>query len=111
MSEENKKEILAQAQALNDQELEDVAGGKTCVCAIGGGGEANQRGEKVCVCVAVGSGDFNAEGEKVFAHPGRCFCALGGGGDSTADALKTKCGGTGNFDSELDNRHFWPGNE
>ena len=80
MSEEKKNEILDQAKALDDQELSDIAGGKKCLCAIGGGGEASE-GEKTCVCVVGGGGEFNSLGEKELYEKERCTCVVGGAGE------------------------------
>ena len=91
MSEENKREILDQAQALNDQELTDVAGGARCYCAIGGGGTADQRGEKTCACAVYGQGDYNSEGTTATGANKRCTCYVGGGGINTNDGIQSRC--------------------
>ena len=85
MSEEKKNEVLNQAQALDDKELGDVAGGKGCFCALGGGGTADQAGEKTCACVAAGAGEWNSEGAAIAEKKTRCYCALGGDGASRKD--------------------------
>ena len=55
MSEEKKEEVLDQEKALDMNELDAVAGGKKCYCAIGGGGEPDSV-DKTCACVFAGSG-------------------------------------------------------
>ena len=60
---------------LNDDELDAVAGGADCYCAIGGGGEKGVSDE-VCACVAAGGGGI---GNSELA---RCICFLGGFGDT-----------------------------
>ena len=84
MSEEKKNEVMNQAQALSDQELGDVTGGKDCYCVVGGGGEA-EWGEKTCACALGGGGQYNAEGQAELGKEIRCFCALGGGGTNYSD--------------------------
>ena len=62
---------------LSDDELDAVAGGKKCYCAVGGGGEKSS-GETTCACVAQGMGYIYDEyGEKRL----RCVCPLGGYGE------------------------------
>ena len=63
-------------QDVSDDELDAVAGGKACYCAVGGGGEANSN-EKVCACVLVGVGEM-ADGKE------RCDCCVGGYGADKA---------------------------
>lgn len=66
------------AGELSDDELDAVAGGKTCVCVAGGGGTGEDAtGTKTCACVMIGNGDMQS-GER------RCVCALGGGGQDHA---------------------------
>ncbi len=71
---------------LSDDELEAVAGGKACYCAVGGGGEAD-RGDKVCACVLYGYGrvtGFNGPLKdcSMIGDPFvRCLCTLGGYGE------------------------------
>lgn len=60
---------------LSDDELNAVAGGKTCVCVFGGGGERSKN-DHVCACVAAGLG------ETADKH-NRCTCVLGGSGYNT----------------------------
>ena len=82
MSEEKKDEILSQDKALSGEELADVAGGKYCICGIGGGGEANMAGEKTCACVLGGGGEYDSEGAAKWGSKCRCVCvAIGGGTD------------------------------
>ena len=63
-------------QDVSDDELDAVAGGKACYCAVGGGGEADSN-EKVCACVLVGAGEM-ADGKD------RCACCVGGVGEDKA---------------------------
>ena len=59
---------------VTDDELDTVAGGKLCICVIGGGGEANTyRNTKTCACV-IGGGGQDTDGES------RCNCVIGGAG-------------------------------
>ena len=65
---------------LSEDELDAVAGGKKCYCAIGGGGEKEAgKGDGVCACVVYGEGvgylKDSDEGIK------RCVCGFGGYGD------------------------------
>lgn len=64
---------------LADDELEAVAGGGACFCAIGGGGDADVLprggwGRKTCACVLGGGGQYTDNAT-------RCACVLGGAGD------------------------------
>ena len=43
------------AEQLSDDELETVAGGKKCYCALGGGGTGDGN-EDTCACVVAGAG-------------------------------------------------------
>ena len=79
MSEEKKNEVLNQAEATDEQELSDVAGGKKCYCVVGGGGEASW-GEKTCVCVVGGGGEVNDEGRPLTVKRARCVCTPAGYG-------------------------------
>ena len=58
---------------ISDDELEAVAGGKTCGCAIGGGG-ASSGDQGGCGCWLGGVGAMNDDSI-------RCVCAVGGGGE------------------------------
>ena len=89
MSEEKKNEILDQAKALDDQELSDVAGGKQCYCAIGGGGVAEQHG-KTCACAVVGAGEYGSEVYEEMHEWVRCSCGVYGYGDSYETGLEKK---------------------
>jgi len=65
---------FVQNNELNDDELDAVAGGKECGCAMGGGGEAGGKWDnKVCACV-LGGGGQTADGTC------RCVCTFGGWG-------------------------------
>ena len=67
-------EDLEQKAEMSDDELEAVAGGKACYCAMGGGGEAGGKWDnKVCACVLGGGGEA-ADGNC------RCVCTFGGWG-------------------------------
>ena len=82
MSEEKKNEVLSQDQAISEQEFSDAAGGKRCMCALGGGGEADW-GEKTCACVGGGGGQDNAEGGATGKNVNpRCVCVVGGYGNT-----------------------------
>lgn len=59
---------------LSDDELEAVAGGAECYCAIGGGGTGtHSEHNETCACVALGFGTTDAGGL-------RCSCAAAGYG-------------------------------
>ena len=68
-------------QNISDDEVEAVAGGKVCVCVVGGGGEASP-GEGVCACVIDG---FGFRGDY-----GRCSC-LGAGYGNTNTCPQCSC--------------------
>ncbi|MBQ3484830.1 MAG: Nif11-like leader peptide family RiPP precursor [Clostridia bacterium] len=61
---------------LDENELEAVAGGGECYCAIGGGGTEDSN-DKTCACVALGAG-YSKYGD--FSDPDyeRCICGLAG---------------------------------
>ena len=61
---------LEQKTKLDDDVLDTVAGGKDCVCVLGGGGEWNN---KTCACVMGGGGQTSD------SKP-RCVCAINGWG-------------------------------
>ena len=63
---------------VSDDELDSVAGGKDCYCAMGGGGTASE-GEKTCVCVAGGAGLMQQD----WGGATRCVCVLTGAGQRT----------------------------
>ena len=59
---------------LDEDELDAVAGGKECVCVLGGGGEGGGRWDsKVCACVLGGGGETGDGGC-------RCVCTVNGWG-------------------------------
>ena len=69
-------------------ELSSIAGGKTCVCVVGGGGEKSHDHQQVCACPLVGLGFYEHNcgfhgitGDWTSAI--RCVCDLGGGGKDT----------------------------
>lgn len=91
----------AETGELSDDELEAVAGGKECVCVIGGGGTATSEiYEDTCACVLAGAGrgygyvsnwETNLSGDKeldkVLTGMERCVCAVGGYGDAVGKDL------------------------
>ena len=67
---------------LSEDELDAVAGGKKCYCAVGGGGEAGNN-DLVCACplVGIGSGRVEQVGNPNQRYRiDRCTCAVGGYG-------------------------------
>lgn len=60
---------------VSDDELDAVAGGKTCVCVLGGGGEKSGR-DLLCWCTVEGYGTDIGKNM-------RCGCFVGGGGEDT----------------------------
>ena len=77
-------------EELDVEELEAVAGGKACVCVLGGGGEADRKGQGTCACVGAGWGkvDYSCKLSAIqstgqgYQEGGymRCCCCGGGGG-------------------------------
>ena len=66
---------------VSDEELDAVAGGKTCVCVAGGGGEKDDAEKDCqCICVGIGQGLYGAKAST--EDTVRCFCFGGGGGVS-----------------------------
>ena len=102
MSEEKKNEVLNQAQALDDKELGDVAGGKECYCVVGGGGTA-EKGEETCMCAFGGGGLFNQPGWQAMDKQERCICVGYGQGDT----VRGICGNAGI--EEVDWQYDHPG--
>ena len=96
MSEEKKNEVLDQANALSDQEMKDVAAGAICLCAVGGGGPADQKGEETCACVLGGCGFNDENGMYDAGKDTRCICPAVGYGDDMAAEINRlqKCGCT-----------------
>ena len=72
MPEEKKNEVLDQEKELDADELDAVAGGGDCYCAIGGGGTADEDA-KTCACVLGGGGEYD------YGSP-RCACVAYGEG-------------------------------
>ena len=70
MSDEKKREVLAQENTLEEAELDAVSGGGDCGCAVAGGGTADPK-SKACACVVGGGGAFK---------DGVCRCICGAGG-------------------------------
>ena len=77
-------DFVAPVGELSDDELETVAGGGECYCAMGGGGtkygahgyaEKYWGGLDVCACVVAGFGYYKNGKE-------RCGCAFAGGGSN-----------------------------
>lgn len=64
--------IKPAVQEMDDDELDAVAGGGACVCALGGGGTADNY-HKTCACVAAGVG---LEKE----YESGCYCTIAGYG-------------------------------
>ena len=62
---------------ISDDEVEAVAGGGMCFCAVGGGGTKGDY-DKTCACVLAGAGDGYTHGDKGC----RCECAMAGIGDT-----------------------------
>ena len=58
---------------LSDDDLDTVAGGDKCYCAVGGGGTGNDD-NKTCACVVAGFGFSNSGWD-------RCSCGIGGYGE------------------------------
>ena len=95
------EEDFAETGELSEDELEAVAGGKECVCVIGGGGTATlEIYEDTCACVLAGAGrgygyvsnwETNLSGDKeldkVLTGMERCVCAVGGYGDAVGKDL------------------------
>ena len=93
MSDMEKKEILGQEKNLEKDEMDAVAGGKTCYCGFGGGGEADAGG-KTCACVMGGGGEYNDETATHHGSKVRCICVVAGGGsggDHLSERRKRKC--------------------
>ena len=67
-------DLAQQAIELSDDELDAVAGGNICACAMGGGGGAGGK-DAVCVCVIGGGGESKG-------GSARCGCVLCGTGQS-----------------------------
>ena len=75
---------------LSDDELDAVAGGKACGCALGGGGEISGKHEyghiidDVCACVGfgMGTGWKHNPDTGMYYQVARCACPLAGGGTS-----------------------------
>ncbi len=84
---EDLKQERAPSGELSDDELEAVAGGKACFCAVGGGGERSGQDDSghwtddTCACVAVGAGmGWLRDKNGVYNQKQRCFCTAIGSG-------------------------------
>ncbi len=81
MSDMEKKEILEQEKDLGADELDEVAGGGECVCALGGGGTGDPDYEKTCACVFGGGGEYKSDYAAVMGKSkARCACFGAGSG-------------------------------
>jgi hypothetical protein len=72
-------ELFNEAKQLSDElspeELAQVTGAGECMCALGGGGTGNDKGDQTCGCAFLGFGMTDADGGDV-----RCGCSVGGFG-------------------------------
>ena len=68
----------ADTDELSEDELDAVAGGKKCYCAVGGGGESSYETQNVCGCVVGGVGRYKPDWSDVTFD--RCICIVGGSG-------------------------------
>ena len=81
---------FVQANELDEDELDAVAGGEycggvgevdgivSCACSVGGGGTKKDANDKTCACVLYGQGDNKNDGS---GDPKRrCFCPVVGSG-------------------------------
>lgn len=73
-----------QKTELDDDELEAVAGGSWCVCAVGGSGTKSSDYGKSCTCILDGGGEYSQKGG------GGCRCACVGGGYGDDDSAMEK---------------------
>ena len=69
-------DLNCSAQELDDDDLDAVAGGSECVCAMGGGGTKDSN-DKTCACVLAGLG-YDKSGDIE-----RCVCGFAGYGKDT----------------------------
>lgn len=80
----------AEAEKVSDDELEAVAGGKDCYCALGGGG-VEGGSDLVCACVMMGAGfgyrkiDVKGKDYGKVIEVQRCICPIGGHGESLTE--------------------------
>lgn len=86
-------DLKPESEELSDDELDAVAGGKSCMCVLGGGGKKTGDGSvyDVCACVAAGTGLKNSGGTLIY-NPAmdewssetnkvaRCVCVAAGAG-------------------------------
>ena len=66
----------ARIQNIPDENLDAVAGGDRCICALGGGGTGTEANEKTCACVMFGLGE-KIKGDEI---EDRCVCGGWGTG-------------------------------
>ena len=81
---------FVQANELDEDELDAVAGGEycggvgevdeivSCFCSVGGGGTKKDANDKTCACVLYGQGDNKNDGSGDSKR--RCFCPVVGSG-------------------------------
>lgn len=75
------EDFEAKPADLSDDELDSIAGGKKCYCALGGGGTGeDSNNTKTCACVGSGAGNTKSGGV-------RCACVLGGYGDNVKQVM------------------------
>ena len=67
---------------MSDAELDIVAGGTDCYCAVGGGGTGDNN-DKTCVCVVSGGGETKNSVDGYKKTGTRCCCVMGGWGEDT----------------------------
>ena len=85
LTEDDLKEAAREQEKIDPAELDAVAGGKTCGCAIGGGGTGDRDGQSTCWCFVGGAGSTStpctAPGKSCQSTYTRCQCPLIGVGD------------------------------
>jgi bacteriocin-like protein len=62
-------------KGLSEEELQQVVGGKQCLCVLGGGGTGNGSYDSTCACVLGGAGMTDLGGGDT-----RCMCPAAGFG-------------------------------
>ncbi|MBO4375581.1 MAG: Nif11-like leader peptide family natural product precursor [Lachnospiraceae bacterium] len=82
LTEEDLKSGTSGKQALSNDELDAVAGGKECSCVLGGGGDKGGYDNNSCGCTTYGEGlDNNAV---------NCDCFNTGSGDYVSKGINKK---------------------